>query len=358
MLSLARAPSPGRTGAHAAGGALPTVSGGPGSLAPREGLDAEGLRFLAGAVPGEAIRRVLVSESALNPVRVYVGLASARSPRERVRLALAELERLGAFERSRVVVASPTGMGFLNPVPVEAEEIMSGGDVATVVVQYGNQRSWRSRRRVPAGRETHRLLLEALRVRLGRARRPEVAVYAESLGAWASLAAFDGPEDLEALAVERGLWVGVPRDARHHLDRVAPPEASEAARFGAAAEMLRLPPERRRTLRRFFLTRPTDPVSTFEGPRVALLPPSERREGERWLPLVTFARSVHEIVRATNFPAGRLGAEGHDYRGELAAAVRVAFGHQELPDATFERVEAELLARERARAVREGEVRA
>jgi uncharacterized membrane protein len=348
--SLARAPSPHRTGTHGAEATLPTVSGGPGSLAPREGLDAEGLRFLDGAVPGETIRRVLASESARNPVRVYVGLGSARSPGERVRLAVGELERLGAFERRRVVVASPTGMGFLNAVPIEAEELMSGGDVATVVVQYGNQRSWRSRRRVPDGRQTHRLLLEALRVRLGRARRPEVAVYAESLGAWASLAAYDGPEDLEALGVGRGLWVGVPFDARAHLERVAPPQAPEAARFEAASEMLALPLERRRTLRRFFLTRPTDPVSTFEGPRVALRPPRVRREGERWLPLVTFTRSVRVIVRATDFPSGRLGAEGHDYRGELAVAVRTAFDHHALPDASFAHVEAALLAREQARA--------
>ena len=59
------------------------------------------------------------------PVQVYVGLDSAPTVRERVDLALAEMERTGAFDRSLLVLVSPTGLGYVNyvalgggPVPV------------------------------------------------------------------------------------------------------------------------------------------------------------------------------------------------------------------------------------------------
>jgi len=336
----------GAAAAPSAEGPLASVSGGRGSLLPRERLDAEGRRFLDGAVPGEEARRVLGVPTAMNPIRVYAGLGSAPSPLERVQLALTELERLGALERRRIVVACPTGMGFLNPVAVEAEELMSAGDVATVVVQYGNRRSWRTRRRVPVGRETHRLLLDALAARLRSTRGPVLAIYAESLGAWAALAALDGPEDLHRLGVGRGLWVGVPYDGRRHEQRVAPPGHDGFVRVGSAAELETLPPARFT-----FLTRPDDPVHTFEGPRTILAPPRERRPSGAWVPVLSFARAVREIARATDFTPGRLDSAGHDYRGELAAAIRSAFGHTgEIDASTLTRVQDELLAREQRRA--------
>jgi len=295
--------------------------------------------------------------AAREPIRVYVGLHGAPTVAERVRTAVAELERLGAFDRRRIVVGSPTGLGWLNPTAVEAEELMSAGEVATVVVQYGDQRSWRSRRRVPIGRDTHRALLEALGERLEGAGEPELAIFAESLGAWASLSALGGPEDLDRLGVGRGLWVGVPFDAREHQGRVAPTAAPRPdPRFGAfisTAELAAEPIERRRALRFTFLTRPDDPVATFEGARVLYAPPRNRRPGQAWLPVVSALRSLRDIVRATDFAPGRLGATGHDYRGELAAAVRTAFGHHDVSAEDLGRIEAELLERERRRAARD-----
>ena len=317
------------------------------------GLDAEGRRFLDGRVCAGAIERVR-GTPARAPIRVYVGLHSAPTIAERVRAALSELGRLGAFERRRIVVGSPTGLGWLNPTAVEAEEIMSAGDVATVVVQYAEERSWRSRRRVPVGRDTHRALLEALGERTGGDDRPELAVFAESLGAWAALSALGGPDDLDRLGVARGLWVGVPFDARDHQRRVVPTAPAQPdPRFGvfaSAAELDAEPSGRRRALRFTFLTRRDDPVATFEGARVLYAPPRNRRAGEPWLPLVSALRSLRDIVRATDFAPGHLGATGHDYRGELAAAVRTAFGHEDVGAEELGRIEAELLERERRRA--------
>src|SRR6185503_20267570 len=91
---------------------LDSVSGGEGSVLPRSELDFEGTRFL-GTVPA-GLR--------LDPIRVFAGVRSAGPIEERCRLAVAELERLGAFGRARILVCSPTLRGYVSPVPVEAEE--------------------------------------------------------------------------------------------------------------------------------------------------------------------------------------------------------------------------------------------
>ena len=45
----------------------------------------------------------------MEPLRVYVGLNSAETADQRAALALAELIRVGAFGRSVLVIATPTG---------------------------------------------------------------------------------------------------------------------------------------------------------------------------------------------------------------------------------------------------------
>lgn len=77
-----------------------------------------------------------VGDDALEPVRVYVGLGAAPTPQERSDLALQELIRLGAFERSAIVVMVPVGTGWMDPGSQDAMEFIMGGDVATVAVQY------------------------------------------------------------------------------------------------------------------------------------------------------------------------------------------------------------------------------
>src|SRR5687768_16349132 len=79
------------------------------------GLDFEGRRFCAGAVEGLPV----------DPVRVFVGVGSAPHVGARCDLAVAELERLGGFDRARLVVCSATLRGYVNPVPLAAEERLS-----------------------------------------------------------------------------------------------------------------------------------------------------------------------------------------------------------------------------------------
>ena len=109
-----------------AAGPAPTVSGGPGSLVPWATLGREGRRHVlthvrpapvptdrpAPGLPDLSIETVMGEPAVATPVQVYVGLDSAPTARERVDLALAEMERTGAFDRSLIMLVSPTGTGL------------------------------------------------------------------------------------------------------------------------------------------------------------------------------------------------------------------------------------------------------
>jgi len=75
-------------------------------------------------------------EEVKEPIRVYVGLRTRETAHERAQLALEELKRVGAFEREILLIASPTGTGWLDPNSVNSFEYIHRGDTAIVAVQY------------------------------------------------------------------------------------------------------------------------------------------------------------------------------------------------------------------------------
>src|SRR5690606_10323312 len=81
---------------------------------------------------------------AVEPLRVYVGLRSAESAEQRATLALAEMDRVGAFDRSVLVLVMPVGAGWVEPAAIDTLEFLHGGDVASVAVQYSYLTSWLS----------------------------------------------------------------------------------------------------------------------------------------------------------------------------------------------------------------------
>ena len=99
---------------------------------------------------------------ATNPVRAYVGLESAPSEQERVDLAMRELERTGAFDRSWLMVASPTGTGYVNYAAASILEFLTRGDCASVAMQYSARPSPLSLDRVKEGRLHTRMLCKAI----------------------------------------------------------------------------------------------------------------------------------------------------------------------------------------------------
>jgi uncharacterized membrane protein len=313
---------------------LPTVAG--------VGADFEGTRFLHTAVPGDAI-----GPDARDPIRVFVGVHAAPTVEERARVAVDELERLGAFERRRVLVCSATLRGYVNPIPVAAEEHLSGGDVASVVVQYHDKRTLLMPAKVPIAARTHRALLEELRRRGA----PDVCVYGESLGAWASQNVFrrGGVRALDEVGVRRALWVGTPYFSR--LPRLlARGEIPTDARVATVRTDELLAGAGEAGWRFVFLERRTDPVVLFRGLDLLWRRPDWLPAG-RWTPGVTFVQLAFDLVAATNWTATVPQALAHDYRLEVPLAVDLAFGH----GAGRERVAAladRLVAEEAARGAR------
>lgn len=261
-----------------AAGSVPPVSWGT--------LGREGQVFLAGGPDAATIGQVS-GNPARQPVRAYVGLRSASTAEQRARLAVAELDRQGAFTRSAILVVVPTGSGWVDPAAVASLEYLTRGDLATVAVQYAELPSWAEYLRGSARAEhAAATVLTALRQRLdviAAPDRPRLLVYGESLGAIAARSAGSGAGS----GVDAALLVGQP---------------------GAVWSSL---PQRGSTT----FVHADDPVGWW-SPRLLV----QRPEGwpGPWLPVVSFWQVTGSLLTALDAPAGH----GHHYGAELVDAWR------------------------------------
>ena len=113
----------------------PVKSGSAASLVAWKDLGRWGRDFVVSG-PSAADISAFWGETAKEPIRVYVGLNAAESPEDRATLAFEELKRVGGFDREVLVVAMPTGSGWLDPGAMDSLDYIARGDVATVAVQY------------------------------------------------------------------------------------------------------------------------------------------------------------------------------------------------------------------------------
>src|SRR5262249_29338778 len=113
----------------------PGKTGSAASLVKWKELGRAGREFVASA-PAAAQISAVTGRPARDPVRVYVGLRGADTARGRAKLALEELKRQQGFERTNLIVITPTGTGWIDPAAMDAVEYLHDGDVASVAVQY------------------------------------------------------------------------------------------------------------------------------------------------------------------------------------------------------------------------------
>lgn len=356
----------------------PTVSGSGQSLVPWDSLGREGRRHVlsrvptgppdptagsrpglgAGAasspVPDLSIETVMGQTPTAEPVQVYVGLDSAPTARERVDLALAEMEQLGAFDRSLIVLVSPTGTGYVNYVALAALQYLTLGDVATVTMQYSKRPSPLSLTKVKVAREQNRRLWMRVLVRLREIpeeRRPRVVVFGESLGAHTSQDVFRGWGTIgpSALGIDRALWVGTPHTSGW-MHEVSDPDRLEVDADTVAVvndylELVDLGPQRRAALRYVLVNHDDDGVTKM-GPDIALtrpawltaparaprpvppgtdVPVSPRGTPPwvRWRPVTTFFQTLVDMKNAQ--APGPYRAQAHDYRPDLVRFVSEVF---------------------------------
>jgi uncharacterized membrane protein len=325
-----------------------TVSGSPDSLVEWDDLGLQGREFTANATSDTDLRAFAADigadpDAITAPVRAYAGIESADDIDERARLAVAELERAGGFDRSVLVVATSTGTGWIDPDASRSLELMHGGDTAIVSMQYSFLPSWISfitdlDRATEAGATLYQAVYDEWSTR-PEAERPRLIAFGLSLGSFGGTAAFTGQDADTSIAniVSRSdgaLFVGTPHSTellRQLVDERDPGSPAWAPvigdgrtlRFETRDPDLPVPPATWDEPRVLFFQHPTDPVTHWsidwlwrppdwmDDPRGFDVP---GRAG--WFPIVTGVQGVFDLMAGFSAPPGH----GHDYRLDYPVA--------------------------------------
>ncbi|TWU58574.1 hypothetical protein Poly51_13530 [Rubripirellula tenax] len=119
-----------------------SACGSPESLISWPSIGRRGKNFIVGG-PSRRDISDFTGSDAKQPIRVYAGMeADDNDAVERARLAVEELKRVGGFERKVLIVATPTGTGWLDEGAVDTIEYLHNGDTAIVSTQYSYLPSW------------------------------------------------------------------------------------------------------------------------------------------------------------------------------------------------------------------------
>jgi len=311
----------------------PLRSGGSGSPLDWQDLGRQGRAFISSGPTLEDLRDFFGDDDVEAPIRVYVGLNSAETVEERSRLALAELERTGAFERSVLVVITPTGTGWVDPGAIDTVEYVHRGDIASVAVQYSYLESAFSLLIEPEhGEETAQQLFADVYghwTKLPRDQRPALYLHGLSLGALHSDSSFE-IYDVIGDIFEGVLWSGPPYRSetwRSATERRVPGSPawlprfrdSTVIRFTDQYDRLDMPGVPWGPLRIAFLQYASDPI-TFFDPSIAYRSPEwlEPPRGPdvtpelRWIPIVTMLQIVADMRAGAITPSGH----GHNFAPE------------------------------------------
>ncbi len=310
----------------------PEKTGSAASLVSWECLGRQGRNRVL-AAPTRADIAEITGEAAKEPLRVYVGSNCADTAAERADLALSELIRVGGFDRAALVIATPTGTGWVDPAGMAPVEILHRGDIASVSVQYSYLPSWLSLLVQPEyGEETARAVFASVYGHwrsLPRDKRPRLYLFGLSLGAFNSDLSAD-LFDIIGDPYDGALWVGPPFASRTWRDvtaRRAPGSPawlpifrdSSLIRFENQTSAPVAPGATWGRMRIVYLQYASDPITFFElsswrrrpawmekprGPDVS--------PGFRWRPVVTFLQLLFDVVLATTTPKG----VGHVYAAE------------------------------------------
>ena len=316
---------------HDAAPTDPMKTGGPGSMVAWEGIGAQGRSRVADPLNAAGIAEIAGTQ-AMEPLRVYVGLGSAEEVEDRAQLALQEAIRVGAFDRSTLVIATPTGTGWIDPSSMMPLEVLTRGDVATISVQYSYLPSWLSLIAVPEyGAETARATFAAIHGywrNLPAETRPRLYLFGLSLGSLNSDLSADF-YDLISAPYHGAYWVGPPFGSRSWRQITAgrvdgTPEWLPRFRDGSVVRFLNQTdmPDAGKPwgpMRIVYLQYASDAI-TFFSPSILWREPDWMKAPRgpdvikelRWIPVVSFLQVGFDLMTATTAPMGH----GHVYAGE------------------------------------------
>lgn len=310
----------------------PRMTGSSSSLVTWDGLGRQGRYYVTNAPTGADIGDFW-SDSAEDPVRVYVGLNNAATVTERAKLALDELKRQGGFDRSILVIVAPTGTGWIDPAAMDTLEYLHRGNVASVALQYSYLSSWLSLIVEPDnGLDAARALFNEVYSHwktLPPEKRPKLFLHGLSLGALNSQMATDF-YDIVGDPFQGALWSGPPFRSQQWASVTSMREPGSPAwlprfRDGSVIRFTNQTskPESAYApwgpVRIVYLQYASDPVVFFEPESFYREP--EWLKGEvgpdvstrfKWIPVVTGLQLVFDMAIATSSPAGY----GHVYAPE------------------------------------------
>ena len=299
-------------------------------------LGRHGRNFVAGG-PSQADISEFTGRAAEEPIRAYVSFLQSSSARERAELAVAELERTGAFARKYIVVTTTTGSGWVDPVVAEAFEYLHDGDTAQVALQYSYLPSWMALLVSRQDATDHgRMLYEAVYDKvqsLPVAERPKIISYGLSLGSFGAQSAFGSAADLAA-RTDGALYLGTPGFTPLWSDFTAnrntdSPEVlpvyndGRIVRFTNSSTLAAVEGGQWQLPRVLYMQYASDPVVWWQPSLLWSKPAWLREPGGydvsprlRWFPVVTFLQLTVDQFFANDI----LGGHGHNYAPDAAAA--------------------------------------
>jgi uncharacterized membrane protein len=312
-------------------------SGGPGSVIPWDTLGFQGRNFI-GKGPSVSDIEKFTGQPAVEPVRAYAGLASAPDAEARAALAVKDLQRAGGFKRKYLAVVTTTGSGWVDPALVDSFEYLSGGDCATVAIQYSYLPSWISYLvDKDKANEAGRTLFDAVYgawLQQPADQRPKLLVAGESLGTFGGESAFTGEQSMSNLTAG-AVFAGPPnfntlyREFTDHRDsgsqEIQPVyKDGRTVRF-ASDPTTAIPPTGQpwNGSRVLYMLHPSDPI-VWWSPHLVFTRPawisephgSDVLSGIIWLPFVTFWQVTADLPFSTGVPDGH----GHRYSAEYVDA--------------------------------------
>ncbi len=307
----------------------PLKSGSAASLVKWDELGRMGRSYVSSGPDAQQISS-FTGRPAQNPLRVYVGLRSAETAKERAKLALAEMIRVGAFDRSLLLVTIPTGTGWVDEMGIDPVEYLHDGDIASVAVQYSYLASWLSLLVEPGyGSETATALFDEVYdywTKLPKDSRPKLYLYGLSLGAMNSQLS---SELFQVLGdpYQGALWSGPPftsrlwRSITNNRNEGTPewlPEFRDGsyARFTNQNNALKLPNSHWGPMRIVYLQYASDPIVFFD-PKDFYREPDWMKAPRgpdvspqlKWYPVVSMLQLAIDLMLATTTPIGH----GHVY---------------------------------------------
>lgn len=320
----------------------PNVTAGPRSLFAFQDIGKEGRRFVLMTLTADEITSVM-NEPAQDPIRIVAGFDATHDTYALAEMAFEEMLRLGAFDKSLVCIAAPTGVGYVNYVFAEALEYLTRGDCAIVVPQYALVPSALALFDTNDGIALHTRILELARDHIAAmpaAQRPRLGLFGESLGAQVALDVCGpaGVPGFDQLGLDAGLYLGVPFRTegwlrwRHNREQLDPEQ--ELILVSEAPEIAATRTETGNAGKHVMIVHNDDPVNKFSYRMLiaqpwwfgapASRPPMVPRETV-WRPFFSFVICLVDLMNGMHSQPGLFVRRGHDYRIDCCQAVMATF---------------------------------